>query len=55
MSHFIKITKHPITGFWQPAEWLDGYFRNHHYGVRFPDGDVFNPEVVELETKNDGE
>ena len=35
MSNYIKISKHPVKGFWAEAEWLDDYFGNHHYGVRF--------------------
>ena len=35
MSSFTKLTKHPKTGKFQPAHWLDNYFGRHNYGVRF--------------------
>ena len=41
MSSFNRKTKHPRTGKLEEAEWLDDYFGNHNYGVRFPDGSVF--------------
>jgi len=54
MSSYSKITKHPITGKWEMAQWLDDYFGKHHYGVRFPSEDkVYNPDEVNLETKQD--
>lgn len=53
MSNYTKITKHPVTGFWQPAVWLDNYFGPRKYGVRFPDDEVFNPEVVQMETREE--
>ena len=51
MSCFIRKTKHPLTGLWEDAEWLDDYFGRHHYGVRFADGNVFDPDYTLLETK----
>lgn len=51
MSSFKKITKHPMTGDWENADWLDNYFGSRGYGVRFPDGKVFNPEKINLEVK----
>ena len=50
MSTFTRRTKHPQTGDWEQATWLDNYFGNHRYGVRFHDGQIFNPEQVELQT-----
>ena len=52
MSTYLRQTKHPITNEWENAIWLDDYYGNHRYGVKFKDG-VFNPEEVELETRDD--
>lgn len=49
MSSYTRKTKHPETGEWHTAFWLDDYFGNHKYGVEFPDGKVFDPEKVDLE------
>ena len=51
MSSFHKLTKHPKTGKWELAYWLDNYYAHYHYGVKFPDGKVYDPEKVKLETK----
>lgn len=32
--------------------WLDDYFGKHEYGVKFSDGEVFNPREHELETRD---
>lgn len=37
MSHYMKLTKHPIKGHWEMATWLDDYFGRHKYGVKFED------------------
>jgi hypothetical protein len=50
MSTFKRKTKHPQTGEWEQATWWDDYFGKHHYGVEFSDGQVFNPEKIDLET-----
>lgn len=50
MSSYRMWTKHPRTGEWEEAEWLDNFFAHHDYGVRFSDGEVFNPLNYELET-----
>lgn len=49
MSNFLQWTKHPRTGEWYQAEWLDDYFGHHDYGVRFPDDEVFNALNYDLE------
>jgi len=46
MSNFITKTKHPRTGREEAAEWLDDYFGEHNYGVRFPDGRVYREEEI---------
>jgi len=51
MSNFIKKTKHPLTGEWEEATWLDNYFDWRVYGVMFSDGEVYNEEEYEFETK----
>lgn len=53
MSSFAKLTKHPKTGEWEEANWIDNYFGGHHYGVMFSDGYVADPDKEKLETKNE--
>lgn len=36
MSTYTKQTKHPVTGEWEEAQWIDDLFGKHHYGVVFP-------------------
>jgi len=51
MSSYQKQTKHPITGVAERAEWLDDYFGQHNYGVRFPsDGKVFRVDEFNWST-----
>lgn len=52
MSSFCRETQRPITGEWQQALWIDNHFGAHRYGVQFPDGRVFDPEQVTLETRD---
>lgn len=62
MSSYQRQTKHPETGVAENAEWLDDFFGQHNYGVRFPsDGKVFradeyewsaNPQTLLLEGKH---
>lgn len=52
MSNFLKETKHPKTGEWEMAQWLDNYFGHHKYGVWFPsDKKVYDVRDAELETR----
>lgn len=51
MSNYLRMTKHPLTGEWEEAAWIDNHFGPHHYGVFFPDGSKIDPEAVPLETK----
>jgi len=53
MSTYSKQTKHPITGEWHEATWIDDFYGSHRYGVQFPDGETFNPEKTKLETRDD--
>ena len=55
MSDFQVNTKHPETGEYKQAWWLDDYFGRHNYGVKF-DGenkvyDVREHEIVRGEDK----
>lgn len=47
MSSYSKPTRHPNTGKWEDAEWLDDYFAPNIYGVRFADGKVYTVEMVQ--------
>lgn len=47
MSNFFQLTKHPKTGLFVLAEWLDDYFGHHCFGVRFPDGQVFSETDID--------
>jgi hypothetical protein len=59
MSSYSRMTKHPLTGKWQMAEWLDDFYGRHRYGVKFTidhgDGSftdqVFREEDYNFETK----
>lgn len=53
MSNFYKVTKHPITGKWEKATWLDNYFGGHHYGVKFSDGQVLDERAYDFETRTE--
>ena len=55
MSNFAQITKHPNTGKWENAEWIDNCFGNHIYGVQFNDGLLFNTETDKMETMTEEE
>ncbi|MES2224174.1 MAG: hypothetical protein V4469_04555 [Patescibacteria group bacterium] len=53
MSSYKNETKHPETGKWEIADWIDDHFGSHKYGVVFPSKpDVFyNPEEIDLKTR----
>ena len=51
MSSYFCITKNPKTKHWEQAIWLDDYFGRHSYGVKFPDGAVYDPRHIDLKTK----
>ena len=53
MSTYSKQTKHPITGEWHEATWIDDFYGRHRYGVQFPDGGTYNPDTTKLETRDD--
>lgn len=50
MSTYKASTQHPFTGEWEMATWLDDHYGPHKYGVRFPNGDTFDPREHELKT-----
>jgi hypothetical protein len=51
MSTFHKSTRNPDTGKWEIAIWLDDHFGSHHYGVEFPDGNIYDAGERALETR----
>ena len=53
MSNFRKETKHPITGEWEMADWIDDKMGRHIYGVSFPSQPTtyYNADEFELETR----
>lgn len=53
MSSYTKKTKHPLTGKWEDALWIDDYFGKHIYGVKFPKtNEFFDSRNYILETKD---
>ncbi len=48
MSHFNAIARHPLTGKVEMALFMDDYYGRHRYGVRFPDGSIFDPEKHDI-------
>lgn len=46
MSNFSRSTINPATGNYENATWLDNHYGPNHYGVRFPDGEIYPEEVV---------
>ncbi len=54
MSSYQRQTIHPETGNAERAEWLDDYFGQHNYGVRFPsDGKVFRADEFDWQEDKD--
>lgn len=52
MSNYVRSSRHPLTGEWDDnAQWIDNAFGSHEYGVRFSDGEMFNPREHEIETR----
>lgn len=48
MSSYKKITRHPNTGIYEEAFYIDDYFGPHIYGVRFDsDNKVYPTDLVE--------
>lgn len=47
MSTYNKITRHPQTGKWENALWIDDYFGHHIYGVEFKsDSKVYPIDLI---------
>ncbi len=46
MSNFYRKTKHPITGEWEKALWMD---MGRSFFVQFPDGKGFSESLHALE------
>ena len=54
MSHFSTHTYDPETDTIRMAAWMDDYYGQHHYGVRFyPGGPVYHPHEVSIPNEND--
>lgn len=53
MSSYIQQTKHPETGEWEDAHWIDDKFGKHKYGVCFPSNpdQCFNARLYDFETR----
>ena len=51
MSSFYEETRHPQTGAWESALWMDDFFGPRRYGVKFQDGQVFDPRSKNLPTR----
>jgi hypothetical protein len=54
MSTFVRVSKHPQTGQYELATWIDDYFGPHIYGVLFnSDQKTYPTEMVDkAEVKN---
>jgi hypothetical protein len=52
MSTYKRVTQHPYTKKWESALWIDDHYSHHHYGVRFDNGDTFDPELHEMKTRD---
>lgn len=52
MSNYLRITKHPITGKFEEAIWLDNCNGHHNYCVQFKDGQTFKADDYEWEFKD---
>lgn len=48
MSNYQQFTKHPDTGKWEFATWIDDHFGHHRYGIKFRDEKIFREEQIEL-------
>ena len=46
MSTYSKITRHPQTGQYESATWIDDYFGHHVYGVLFESDDKIYPTDI---------
>ncbi len=44
MSNFLRLTLNPKTKKMEMATWMDNYFEQREYGVKFPDGEVYREE-----------
>lgn len=53
MTSYTKLTKHPETGVWEMANWINDWFSMYKCGVKFPDGKIFDPDFIQLETRED--
>lgn len=47
MSNYMKLTRHPKTGKWHNAVWIDDFYGKHKYGVAFK-GDLFDTDYDDI-------
>ena len=53
MSNYSALTRHPVTGIAEVADWIDDYFGRHRYGVLFKsDGRIFSEDLCGLVTQD---
>ena len=53
MSNYSALTRHPVTGTAEVADWIDDYFGRHRYGVLFKsDGRIFSEDLCGLVTQD---
>lgn len=53
MSNYSRLTKNPKTGKFEMADWLDDYYGEHIYGVRFNDCEVYHVDRHKWEFKDE--
>lgn len=51
MSTYKAYTQHPYTKEYSIATWMDDHYGHHRYGVRFENGDTFEAEKHDMQTK----
>ena len=52
MSNYTAMTKHPKTGEFKRATWIDDKFGSHNYGVQFEgETEVYDCRKIKLETR----
>lgn len=54
MSNFTKLTRHPISGLMEEADWLDDYFGQHRYGIQFKGSPIVYTEREIKKEDSDG-
>lgn len=52
MSTYRRMSKASGMDKYELATWHDDYFGYHNYGVEFPDGQVLDPRVIKIRTRD---